>query len=178
MKFGCRLTSEAYIGLGANLGNPRETFEKALRFIAAFANVISVSRLYRSAPFGFHDQPDFVNAVAKLTTEIHPLAFLRKLRKVEQSLGKEVIRENGPRIIDLDLLLLGDHIIDTEELILPHPGIVERDFVLLPLCDLVPERLHPVLQQSFKELSTSLVGHHVAGTPEDWYPDLASDRFE
>jgi 2-amino-4-hydroxy-6-hydroxymethyldihydropteridine diphosphokinase len=178
VKSGCRLSSETYVGLGANLGNPRKTFEEALGLISSFAEVVAGSRLYRSAPFGFPDQPDFVNAVAKLKTDLEALALLRELRTVEQALGKKVIRENGPRIIDLDLLVHGDHVIDSEELILPHPGIAERDFVLLPLCDLAPEILHPVLRKSFKELKASLADQHVIGTPEDWSFDLFSDTSE
>ena len=169
------MKSEVFVGLGANLGNPRKTFEKALDLVSAFGDVIAVSRLYRSSPFGFQDQPDFVNAVAKLKTALEPLALLRELRTVEQALGKKVVRENGPRVIDLDLLMHGDHVIDSEELILPHPGIAERDFVLLPLCDLAPEILHPVLRKSFKELKASLADQHVVGTPGDWYLDLFSD---
>jgi 2-amino-4-hydroxy-6-hydroxymethyldihydropteridine diphosphokinase len=178
VKFGYRLSSETYVGLGANLGNPRKTFEEALGLISSFAEVVAGSRLYRSAPFGFPDQPDFVNAVAKLKTDLDALDLLRELRTVEQALGKKVIRENGPRIIDIDLLVHGDHIIDSEELILPHPGIAERDFVLLPLCDLAPEILHPVLRKSFNELKASLADQHVIGTPEDWSFDLFSDTSE
>ena len=89
-----------------------------------------------------------------------------------------MVRENGPRVIDLDLLMHGDHVIGSEELILPHPGVAERDFVLLPLCDLAPEVLHPVLRKSFNELKASLADQHVVGTPEDWSLDLFSDTSE
>jgi 2-amino-4-hydroxy-6-hydroxymethyldihydropteridine diphosphokinase len=178
VKSGCRLSSETYVGLGANLGNPRKTFEEALGLISSFAEVVAGSRLYRSAPFGFPDQPDFVNAVAKLKTDLEALALLRELRTVEQALGKKVVRENGPRIIDLDLLVHGNHVIDSEELTLPHPSIAERDFVLLPLCDLAPEILHPVFRKSFKQLKANLADQHVIGTPEVWSIDLFSDTSE
>ena len=168
MKSKCRLSSEAYVGLGANLGNPRETFEKALVLVAGFAEVVAVSRLYRSSPLGFSDQPDFVNAVAKVITALPPQDFLRKLRIVENTLGKKVIRENGPRVIDLDLLMHGNQVIDTKGLKIPHPGIPDRDFVLAPLIDLAPDFRHPVTGKSFRRMIAELKEPFVSAPPEDW----------
>jgi len=137
------LNTEIYLGLGGNLGNPPATFEQALKLIGEFAQVTKVSKLYKSKPYGFADQPDFYNAAAQLASELPPLDLLAQLQEVEKKLGKKVVRENGPRVIDLDLLLYGEEVIDLPEFTLPHPGILNRDFVLKPLTDLNPMLTHP-----------------------------------
>ena len=168
-----RLNADAYIGLGANLGTPRETFENALSLVSEFAKVHEVSRLYRSAPYGFSEQPPFINAAAQITTELSPLDLLAQLQKVEIQLGKKFICENGPRIIDLDLLIYGELSLETEDLIIPHPGILSRDFVLLPLFDLNPKLSHP--DWGVKTLKSALGGlqkRFIEDNPEDWnYPN-------
>ena len=169
MKSGLRLNADAYLGLGANLGSPRETFDRALVVISEFAEITSVSRLYRSEPYGFSDQPVFVNAAARISTGLPALELLDQLQLVEQALGKKVIRENGPRLIDLDLLLYDDLALKTKELTLPHPGILERDFVLLPLIELNPDLSHP--QWGTETLKSALGGlqeRFVEERPEDW----------
>jgi 2-amino-4-hydroxy-6-hydroxymethyldihydropteridine diphosphokinase len=163
------LNDDAYLGLGANLGKPRQTFEQALNRISAFAIVTQVSRIYQSAPYGFSEQPPFVNAAAKISTDLPALELLKRLKSIEQALGKTIVRENGPRVIDLDLLLYDDLELTTEELILPHPGILERDFVLLPLIDLNPDLTHP--QWGSRTLKSALGGlqeRFVGESPEDW----------
>lgn len=169
MKSGLKLNTEAYLGLGANLGTPKETFHQALRMISGFANVMSVSRLYRSKPFGYAEQPPFFNAAARVSTNLSALELLDYLQSVERGLGKKVVRENGPRIIDLDLLLYGNLEMKSRKLVLPHPGILLRDFVLLPLIDLNPELRHP--QWSQKTLKSALDGlqeRFVGESPDDW----------
>jgi len=148
------LSAEVYLGLGGNLGDPPATFRKAIGQTSDFAQIIGVSKLYRSKPYGFSDQPDFYNAAARISTDLTPIDLLARLQKVEQKLGKKVIRENGPRIIDLDLLLYGDETLNLPELHLPHPGILQRDFVLRPLHDLNPALAHPSWQK--KKLETAL----------------------
>ena len=163
------MNADAYLGLGANLGNPKDTFEKALGIVANFAKIKKVSRLYKSTPFGFPDQPPFINAAVKINTKLPPQELLLKLQEVEKTLGKKVIRANGPRVIDLDLLLYGDQIIKTRELSLPHPGILERDFVILPLLDLNSKLMHPAW--GLKTLKSALGGLHekfIGTGSEDW----------
>ena len=138
-----KLSTDVYLGLGGNLGDPPATFRKAIGQISDFAQIIGVSKLYRSKPYGFSDQPDFYNAVTRISTNLEPLDLLARLQEIEQKLGKKVVRENGPRIIDLDLLLYGDDSLNLPDLQLPHPGILERDFVLRPLHDLNPDLSHP-----------------------------------
>ena len=148
------MSAEVYLGLGGNLGDPPATFRKALELLTACSKVLKVSKLYRSKPYGFSEQPDFYNAAAQISTRLPPLDLLACLQQVEQKLGKKVIRENGPRIIDLDLLLYGDETLNLPDLQLPHTGILLRDFVLRPLHDLNPSLSHPSWQG--KTLETAL----------------------
>ena len=131
------------LGWVATLETHQRPFAKAIGQISDFAQVLGVSKLYRSKPYGFSDQPDFYNAAARISTDLDPLDLLARLQEIEQKLGKKVIRENGPRIIDLDLLLYGDETLNLPDLRLPHPGILLRDFVLRPLHDLNPALSHP-----------------------------------
>jgi 2-amino-4-hydroxy-6-hydroxymethyldihydropteridine diphosphokinase len=146
LPFRWKLNTDVYLGLGGNLGDPPATFQHALLQLAEHTKIIGVSKLYRSKPYGYPDQPDFYNAAARISTDLTPLDLLARLQGIEQTLGKKVIRENGPRIIDLDLLLYGDEILDLPDLQLPHPGILKRDFVLRPLHDLNPQLAHPSWQ--------------------------------
>ena len=156
------MNTEIYLGLGGNLGDPPATFQQALKKIGHFAKVTKVSKLYKSKPYGFADQPDFYNAAAQLASELPPLDLLAQLQEVEKQLGKKVVRENGPRVIDLDLLVYADEVIELPELTLPHPGILNRDFVLKPLADLNPLLTHPAwngqsLQSAMDQLKESFL---------------------
>lgn len=135
-----------YIGLGANLGRPQETLHSAARALAALsgAESFALSPLYRSAPMGPQDQPEYVNAVARLVTELAPLELLDTLQDIEQAHGRVRGPQRwGPRTLDLDLLLYADRVIDHPRLTVPHPGLTERNFVLYPLHDLDPDRVLP-----------------------------------
>ena len=151
------MNTEIYLGLGGNLGDPPATFQQALELVGRFAEVTKVSKLYKSKPYGFVDQPDFYNAAAQLSSNLSPLDLLARLQEVEKQLGKKVDRENGPRVIDLDLLVYGEEVINLPELTLPHTGILNRDFVLKPLTDLNPMLTHPAwngqtLQSAMEQL--------------------------
>ena len=163
------MSANVYIGLGANLGNPLTTFEKCLPLIEGYSEIISKSRLYSSAPYGFADQPPFTNAALRIETNLPPLDLLHKLQETEKTLGKKVIRKNGPRVIDLDLLLYDDLSIESEELVLPHPRILDRDFVLRPLLDLNPELSHPSwAPKTLKSELSVLQQKFVENDPEPW----------
>ena len=156
------MNTEIYLGLGGNLGEPSATFQQALKLVGEFAKVTKVSKLYQSKPYGFADQPDFYNAAAQLSSNLSPLDLLAQLQEVEKQLGKKVVRENGPRVIDLDLLVYGEEVLDLPELTLPHPGILNRDFVLKPLTDLNPLLTHPAwngqsLQSAMNQLKESFL---------------------
>ena len=163
MKSAFPLSAEAYVGLGANLGNPEETFGHALSSMGTFSEVLGVSGLYRSKPYGFSRQPDFLNAAARIRTKLDPLNLLRKLQEIEKNLGKVVERENGPRLIDLDLLFYEDKVLKTDDLTLPHPEIHKRDFVLKPLEELNPDLFHPTRKKTISELLKNLDEKYVSG---------------
>ena len=134
--------SLAWVGLGANLGRPKQTLERALLALQALpqTRLVAVSPAYWTAPWGEPEQPEFLNAVACLNTDLEPMQLLRALLAVETGLGRKREGERwGPRELDLDLLLVDDQEIEAPELSLPHPRLHERAFVLVPLADLAPE---------------------------------------
>jgi 2-amino-4-hydroxy-6-hydroxymethyldihydropteridine diphosphokinase len=133
--------SMVYIGLGSNLADPRAQVEDGLRALAELADtrLVRSSRLYRSAPWGRADQPEFVNAVAELDTALGPHILLGALLAIERHAGRERDATRwGPRVLDLDILAYGDLVLDTPGLHLPHPHLHERAFVLVPLCEIAP----------------------------------------
>ena len=138
----------AYIGLGSNLEDPRAQVLRACAELQSHASIrlVRVSPLYRSKPFGPVPQPDFVNAVAGVLTQLDSRALLNALHALERAFGRPAEHERwGPRVIDLDLLIYGRERRDEPDLKLPHPGIVERNFVLYPLADLAPDLEMPGL---------------------------------
>ncbi|GHC34804.1 2-amino-4-hydroxy-6-hydroxymethyldihydropteridine diphosphokinase [Aidingimonas halophila] len=128
----------AYIALGSNLDTPRQHVERAVTQLRELpvTHLTRCSRLYASKPVGPQDQPDFVNAVVEVITQLSPLALLDQLQALEQRHGRERSRHWGPRTLDLDLLLHGDTRMQTSRLVLPHPHMHERAFVLVPLADI------------------------------------------
>ena len=136
-----------YIGLGSNLDDPAEQVERAFQFLRAVPEIrlLSRSSLYASGAIGPVDQPDYVNAVAKISTTLDARALLRVLKKIEQLRGRKRGVRWGPRVIDLDLLVFGNQEIDELNLKVPHPGISERNFVLLPLMEVAPGLVVPGL---------------------------------
>ena len=139
----------AAIALGSNLpstfGAPADNLHEALRRMAALGDVKAVSSFHTTAPVGYLDQPQFVNAAALLETTLSPLELLHGLLEIERSMGRDRASAlpKGPRIIDLDLLLYGDRIVDEPGLTVPHPFLHERLFVLEPLAELAPDAVIP-----------------------------------
>ena len=135
----------AYIALGSNLDAPKEQLARALDALRQLprSRFISASGLYRTAPMGPPGQPDYINAVAAVETELEPLALLDALQAIEAAHGRVRLERWGPRTLDLDLLLYGEMTIDLPRLQVPHPGLGERNFVLLPLYQIAPELVLP-----------------------------------
>src|SRR5579859_2923576 len=129
----------AYIALGANLpsaaGSPERTLDAALERLRESGDLAAVSSYYRTAPVGYTDQPAFVNAAAALRTTLPPHELLGRMLKIEQEFGRDRSHgiANGPRTLDLDLLMYGDYVLQTQNLALPHPRMTDRLFVLVPL---------------------------------------------
>lgn len=133
--------AEAFVGLGANLDNPLQQVRQALSELDAIGHtrVLAASSIYRSVPVGYADQPDFINAVAKLQTELSPRELLDALHVIENRHGRRRSVPNAPRTLDLDLLSYGMLVVQEEGLTLPHPRLHERAFVLLPLAEIAPD---------------------------------------
>lgn len=132
---------DAFIGIGSNLQNPVDQVKKAISALESLpdSRLVSVSSLYASKPQGPQDQPDFVNAVARLETGLSASNLLCALQSIEKKQGKVKKRHWGERLIDLDILLYDAVTIDTPELVIPHPELTNRDFVLLPLAELIED---------------------------------------
>ncbi|MBI5085492.1 MAG: 2-amino-4-hydroxy-6-hydroxymethyldihydropteridine diphosphokinase [Acidobacteria bacterium] len=143
---------EAWIGLGSNLGRRREHLRAALWELGRSGHVLRVSSLYETEPVGAVRQDGFLNAVLCLETQLPPRALLGQLMLVESGRGRVRVERNGPRTLDLDLLFYDDAVIEEAELLVPHPRLHERRFVLVPLCELAPGLLHPVLKRSLGDL--------------------------
>ena len=135
----------AYVALGANLGDPASTVRAAFGALANLpeSRVVHCSSLYRTAPVGLTDQPEFVNAVAALETTLAPESLLDALLDIESRFGRIRAEKNGPRTLDLDLLLYNDQTLDLPRLTLPHPRLHLRAFVLYPLAEIAPDLALP-----------------------------------
>jgi 2-amino-4-hydroxy-6-hydroxymethyldihydropteridine diphosphokinase len=133
--------TETFVGLGANVGEPETQVLRAFEALAKVpgTRVLAASSLYRSAPVGVGAQPDFVNAVARIETSLSARALLEELLATEARFGRTRAFPGAPRTLDLDLLLYGDHVIDEPGLVVPHPRMHERAFVLAPLAEIAPE---------------------------------------
>lgn len=133
--------SRAFIALGSNLDQPQQQVRAALSALDGIPGIrlLRTSSLYRTAPVGYLDQPDFINAVAELETELAPLVLLDALMQVEERFGRVRSFRNAPRVLDLDLLMVEGVVLESERLTLPHPRMHERAFVLAPLAELQPD---------------------------------------
>jgi 2-amino-4-hydroxy-6-hydroxymethyldihydropteridine diphosphokinase len=143
-----------YLGLGSNLGDRAANLRRAVEAIGALPDteLVSVSSLYETEPRMYAEQPDFLNACASIRTSLEPRKLLDELLAIEQATGRVRRVDNGPRTLDVDILLYGQLIIDRPGLQIPHPGIAERAFVLVPLAQVAAEVVHPGVGKTIAEL--------------------------
>jgi len=146
----------AYIGLGSNVGDRFANLFDALGLLINGSVIKKVSSVYKTEPQGYKDQADFLNCVVEADTDMEPGDLLKDVKDIERLMGRETTFKNGPRLIDLDLLLYGDEVISTPDLVVPHPHMHERSFVLVPLNEIAPDLVHPVLHKTINEMMEGL----------------------
>lgn len=151
-----RSVATVYLALGSNLGDRQQNIERAVALLSPRVRVERLSSLYQTRPEGFREQPMFLNAVLRGRTSLSPQALLRRAKEIEEELGRRPSFPNAPRPIDIDILLYGDRVLDTPELVIPHPRLVERAFVLVPLMEIAPHLRHPGTGQAVAEMAARL----------------------
>jgi|SRR5688572_5595084 2-amino-4-hydroxy-6-hydroxymethyldihydropteridine diphosphokinase len=141
-----------YLALGSNLDNRLTNLKQAVAALPPQMEVKAKSHVYETPPWGYEDQPKFLNQVVKVSTYLEPEPLLKHIKRLEVMLGRKASFLYGPRLIDIDILFYDDLVLDTPSLVIPHPRLHERGFVLLPLMDIAPDLMHPVEKKSVREL--------------------------
>lgn len=144
--------THSFIGIGSNLGNKEENIRKAVELIKKKCKILKKSSLYETEPIGFKKQDWFLNSVVEIETGLKPIELLEFLQSIEKNLKRAKTIKYGPRIIDLDILFYGNEILKEKNLVVPHPRLHERLFVLEPLKEIAPRFVHPVLKKKIDEL--------------------------
>ena len=142
-----------YLALGTNLGDRLANLKQAIAALTPQLEVKAKSQVYETPPWGFEDQPKFLNQVIKANTYLDPEPLLKHLKRLEVALGRKESFPNGPRLIDLDILFYDDLVMDKPSIVIPHPRLQERGFVLLPLMEIAPNLVHPVSKKSVREMA-------------------------
>lgn len=148
----------AYIGLGSNLGDRIAYLQSAVNAIQHLGDSISLSSVYESEPFGVGDeqQPMYLNMAMSIEAKLDPEQLLSELMGIERANGRARMRRNESRTLDIDILMFGEQLIETTALTVPHPRMHERAFVMLPLAEIAPRSVHPVLQRTISEIAAGL----------------------
>lgn len=150
--------STVYLGLGSNLKEREKNLIKALSLVGQRTQLIKASSIYETEPAGLEEQPLFLNMVCQICTNLKPVELLHYVKQVEVQLGRKASFRNAPRIIDIDILIYDNIITKEPDLIIPHPRLVERAFVLIPLAEIAPHLNHPKLDKSIIELVNIVTG--------------------
>ncbi|MQF48523.1 2-amino-4-hydroxy-6-hydroxymethyldihydropteridine diphosphokinase [SAR202 cluster bacterium AC-647-N09_OGT_505m] len=151
-------TITAYLGLGSNLGDRGFNLRMAISLLCQRESLIAISLVYETDPWGYTSQPPFLNLVCALETSLSPQGLLELAQEVERKLGRVHTFRYGPRTIDVDILLYGNEVIQTQDLQIPHPMMSQRAFVLVPLAEFAPDLVHPSLDKSIGELLVEVTG--------------------
>lgn len=165
---------ESIIALGSNVGDREGNLRRAIEMVSLKMSLIRISSIYETEPMYNEEQDWFLNCVIAVETNLKPLALLQALQAIEVELGRQRTVRYGPRVIDLDILFYGDEIVFQSGLEIPHPKIAERPFVLVPLCEIRPELVHPVLKKKVSELLDSLKSGKRVVRRSDLLSDLVS----
>lgn len=144
-----------YLALGSNLGERLANLKQAISSLSPQVDVKAKSQVYETPPWGYEEQPKFLNQVIKGNTYLDPEPLLRHLKRLELALGRQESFRNGPRLIDIDILFYDDIVLNTPSLVIPHPRLHERGFVLLPLMDISPNFSHPISKRTVREMLAS-----------------------
>lgn len=144
-----------YLAVGSNLGDRLENLKQAIASLPPQMDVKAKSHVYETPPWGYEDQPRFLNQVLKAQTYLQPEQLLKHIKRLEVALGRKATFRNGPRMIDIDILMYDDLVLNTSILTLPHPHMHERGFVLLPMMDIAPDVVHPLTGKSVREMLVS-----------------------
>jgi len=144
-------TVTVYLSLGSNMGDREDNLKKALDFLSQRLRIEKASSLYDTEPVGKVDQPRFLNMVCRVFTTLGPKELLNTVKGIESKMGRFSAERNAPRPIDIDILFYGDQIVETPELVIPHPRLTERAFVLIPLAEIAPDLKHPVFGKTIME---------------------------
>ena len=145
-----------HIALGSNLQDREKNLQKAIEKISNFSNTVKKSSIYETEPVGYKDQGKFLNQVIEIETELSPRDLIIRLQEIEHKMGRKREVKNGPRTIDLDILFYENEIVESDKLNIPHPRLHERKFVLDPLREIAPDKMHPQLNQTIETLWTNL----------------------
>jgi 2-amino-4-hydroxy-6-hydroxymethyldihydropteridine diphosphokinase len=145
-----------YLSLGTNLGDRLENLRQAASALTPALEITRLSPIYITAPWGYTDQPEFLNQVVEGRTDLSPEELLHFIKDLEEQLGRQPSFRYGPRLIDLDILFYGSQVVEQPGLRIPHPRLAERAFVLVPLADLAPDLMHTVLGKTIGELLMKL----------------------
>lgn len=141
-----------YLSLGTNIGNRADNLKQAISSLPPQMTVKAKSKVYETPPWGYTEQDNFLNQVVKTSTYLEPEPLLKHIKRLEVALGRKATFRYGPRLIDIDILFYDDLVLDTPPLVVPHPHLHERGFVLLPMMDIAPDLVHPVMQKKIREL--------------------------